>query len=159
MRRLVAAVSIVAAMALGGCEGAGGQTVSVEGASLTIPDGWVDTGENALDDGDGFVMYMPNQDMDEVVTDYVIVSWSDERYADGGVGDLEQTKGYTDGFSYERVGSADVDGASSCEVYSVSDGQTSYDRAYVVTPETDYYVEVCGSAVTIDSILDSMSVE
>lgn len=159
MRRLVAAVSIVAAMALAGCTAAGGQTVSVEGASLTIPDGWIDTGKNTLDNGDGFVMYMPSQDMDEVATDYVIVSWSDEDYMDGGVDDLEQTKSFTDGFSYEKVGEADVDGASSCEIYSVSDGQMSYDRAYVVTPGTDYYVEVYGSAASIDSILDSMSVE
>lgn len=165
MRKVATCVAIVASLALVGCGAQGAQLdreVNIEGLTMSVPSGWVEDGEDyeysSIDSRHGNRTYEAPDNSSESL-DMIAVNYSTTSENDPETADEFMEEYYSEMYTYEKVKETVIDG-SECTVYDVTMDGAGLDQAIALIygRSMDYTIYVYGDEVSMDSILETVSI-
>lgn len=165
MRRVGVVLAIAASLALIGCGAQGvrlDREVTIEGLTMSVPSGWVEDGEDneleIIDSKYGSRTY-ESPDSSSESQDMIAVNYSTTSENDPETADEFMEEFYSEMYTYKKVEETVIDG-SECTVYDVTmDGVgLSHTIALIYGRSMDYTIYVYGDEVSMDSILETVSI-
>lgn len=163
MRKQVIAAALVGTLALVGCSSSSvslDREVEIEGLTISVPSGWIEDGDDheldIIQSRYGTRTFekpgSDSNDMDAIMVSYSTTSDNSESPDDF------MNEFYSDS-EYKMVSESVIDG-SECSVYDVDmDGSNiSQSIAFITGREMEYTIYLYGDDVSIDSLLETVSI-
>lgn len=165
MKRVGVFLAIAASLALAGCGAQGVQLdreVTIEGLTMSVPSGWVEDGDDnefsSIGSKYGSRTYEAPDSSSEG-QNMIAVNYSTTSENDPETADEFMEEYYSEMYTYEKVEETVIDG-SECTVYDVTMDGAGLDQtiALIYGMSMDYKIYVYGDEVSMDSILETVSI-